>query len=122
MESPWRAQYIGVLCDTHTPVYGPSTTTQVSWCQKRNSSGLYGATKDKQTIRQGATASGLISDRPPSLRHFYARCPSCRNPPTLAWLLIGIKYAGLHTQWRGFGALRYKIDIRVYGETSGIKQ
>jgi len=32
--------------------------------------------------------------------HFYARCPSCRNPPTLSWLWTGTKYAGLRTQWR----------------------
>jgi len=31
--------------------------------------------------------------------HFYARCPSCHNPPNLSWLGICTKYAGLYTQW-----------------------
>ena len=42
------------------------------------------------------------NQRPTSINlHFYARCPSCHNPPTLSWLGTGTKYAGLHTQWRG---------------------
>ena len=46
---------------------------------------------DIPTIQLGATAtpSGLISDPPPSSPHFYARCPSCRNPPNLSWLETG---------------------------------
>jgi len=40
----------------------------VSWCQKKSSSGLYGAREiseaDTPTIRLGATPSGLISDPP----------------------------------------------------------
>jgi len=52
---------------------------------------------DTLTICLGATPSGLISDPSPSSTHFYARCPSCRNPPTLSWLGTGTKYAGLHT-------------------------
>jgi len=52
---------------------------------------------DTPTIQLGATPSGLTSDPPPSFPHFYAGCPSCRNPPTLSWLGTGIKYAGLHT-------------------------
>jgi len=56
---------------------------------------------DTLTIWLGATPSGLNSNPPPSPPHFYARCPSCHNPPTLSWLGTGTKYAGLHTQWRG---------------------
>jgi len=52
---------------------------------------------DTPTIWLGGTPSGLISDPPPSFPHFYAGCPSCRNPPTLSWLRTGTKYAGLHT-------------------------
>jgi len=37
----------------------------------------------------------------PSSLHFYAGRPSCHNSPTLSWLQTGIKYAGLHTKWRG---------------------
>jgi len=53
---------------------------------------------DTPAIRLGATPSELISNLPPSLPYFYARCPSWRNPPTLSWLGTGTKYAGLHTQ------------------------
>ena len=57
---------------------------------------------DTPTIWLDATPLGLISDLPPSCPNFYAGCPSCHNPPTLSWLGTGTKYAGLHTQWRGF--------------------
>jgi len=57
---------------------------------------------DTPTIRLGATPSRLISDPPPSSRHFSARCPFCRNPPNLSWLGTGTKYVGLHTQWLDF--------------------
>jgi len=53
---------------------------------------------DTPTIQMGDIASGLISDPPPSSPYFYARCPSCHNPPNLSWLVTGTKYAGLHTQ------------------------
>jgi len=55
---------------------------------------------DIPAIRVGSSPSALISD-PPSSPHFYAGCPSCRNPPTLSWLGTGTKYIGLHTQWHG---------------------
>ena len=84
----------------HTqPFYGPSSgTTRVSQCQKK-SSGLYGAREDIRgrhtDNRLCATASGVISDPPPSSSHFYVGCHSCCNPP---WLGTGTKYAGLYTQ------------------------
>jgi len=56
---------------------------------------------DTPTIRMGSTPSGLISDPPPSFSHVYARCPSCRNPPSLSWLGTGTKYASLLTRWLG---------------------
>jgi len=52
-----------------TAIFG---NTQVSQCQKKSSSGLYGASKNKVieadtcTIRIGTTPSGPISDPPPS--------------------------------------------------------
>jgi len=49
---------------------------------------------DTLTIQMDATPSSLIP-------HFYAGCPSCRNPPNLSWLGTGTKYAGLHTQRLG---------------------
>jgi len=52
---------------------------------------------DTPTIWLGATPPGLISDAPPSSPHFYAGCPSCRNPPNLSWLETGTIYAALHT-------------------------
>ena len=60
---------------THTqPFYGSFTgTTRVSRCQKKRSSGLYGAREseeDTSTIRLSATPSGLISDQPPSSPFF----------------------------------------------------
>jgi len=86
---------------THTTILWPfAVTTQVSRCQKK-SSGLYGAREDNDNLA-GATPSGLISDRSPSSPHFYARCPSFRNPPNLSWLGTGTKYACLHTQRLGF--------------------
>jgi len=57
---------------------------------------------DTPINREGATPSGLIIDPPPSSHHFYATCPSCRNPPTSLWLATGKKYAGLHIQWCGY--------------------
>ena len=56
---------------------------------------------DTPTIQLGATPTGLISNPPPTSPHFYAGCPSCRNPPTLSSLGTGTKYAGLHAQWHG---------------------
>ena len=41
------------------------------------------------------------NQQPTSIPHFYARCPSCRNPSMLSWVGTGTKYAGLHTQWCG---------------------
>jgi len=57
---------------------------------------------DTPTIPMGSTPTGLMCDPPPSSTHFYVGCPSCHNPPTFSWLGRGIKYTGLHTQWRGF--------------------
>jgi len=54
---------------------------------------------DTPTIQLDTTPSGLINNPPPSSLQFFARCPSCRNPPNLSWLGTGTKYAGLHTQW-----------------------
>jgi len=56
---------------------------------------------DTPTIQLDTTPSGLISNPPPLLPHFYAGCISCRNLPNLSWLGTRTKYAGLHTQWRG---------------------
>ena len=66
------------------------------WCKER----LIEA--DTQTIRLSATLTRLISNPPPSSPNFYSRSPSCRNSPSLSWLWTCTKYAGLHTQWRGF--------------------
>jgi len=62
---------------------------------------FYGARGDNRgrhinnhSIRTNQQPTSII---PP----FYARCPSCCNPPTLSWLVTGTKYAGLHTQWHG---------------------
>jgi len=62
---------------TPQPFYGPfSGTTQVSRCQKRTS-GLYGAREDllrqTQTIRLGATPSGLTSAHLHHLPHIFYR-------------------------------------------------
>ena len=46
---------------------------------------------DTPAIRLGSTPSRLISDPPPSFRHFYAGSPFCRNPPTLSWPGRGTK-------------------------------
>jgi len=64
--------------DTHTqPFYVPfSGTTQLSWIQKKSSSGLYDTVQgkiteaDTPTTRLGATPSGLISDPPSSSPHY----------------------------------------------------
>ena len=55
-----------------------SRTTWVSRCQKKSSSGLYGAredNRDRHTIWLGATPSGLISDPPPSPPLFLRQMP-----------------------------------------------
>ena len=57
--------FAGTPSHTHTqPFYGPfSATTRVSWCQKKCSSGLYGARGDnRQTRRQ----SGWVPLHPDS--------------------------------------------------------
>jgi len=88
----------------HTqPFYGTfSGTTQVRWCQKKSFSGLYGAREDnigRHTDHPAGCNSIQTHQRPTSIiSHFYAGCPSCCNPPTLS----SSKYAGLHTQWRGY--------------------
>jgi len=51
------------------------------------------------TIQLDAIPSGPLMPPPPSSPQFYARCPSCYNPPNLSWLGTGTKYAGLDT-WR----------------------
>jgi len=75
----------------------------MSQCQKKSSSRLYGAREDntgRHTNKPNGRHSinGQIRDPPPSSLHFYAGCPSFRNPPALSWLETGTKYAGLHTQ------------------------
>jgi len=61
---------------------------------------------DTLTIRLGTTPSRLISNSPPSSPHFYAGCPSCRNPPIYPGLgqapnmLACIPSGLVHTQWR----------------------
>jgi len=73
----------------------------VSWCQKITSFGLYGAREiteaDTPTIRLGATPFGLH----PRIFKPDALPATTLQAPTLSWLGTGIKYAGLHTQWRG---------------------
>ena len=73
---------------------------------KKSSSGLYGGREDnrgRHTNNLAGHHSVQTNQRPTSaIPHFYPRCPSCCNPPTLSWLGRGTKYAGLHTQWRGF--------------------
>jgi len=61
----------------------------------------------KSTIRLGATPSGLNSNPPPSSRHFYAGCPSCRNPPNLSWLeqapnMLDCIPSGSDTKWLAY--------------------
>jgi len=61
----------------------------------------------KSSIRLGATPSGLISNPPPPSRHFYAGCPSCRNPPNLSWLeqapnMLTCIPSGSDTKWLAY--------------------
>jgi len=92
---------------THThPFYGDfSGTTQLSRCQKKASSGLYGAREDnrgRHTNNPAGRHSIWTNQRPTFLiPHFYVGCPSCHNPPNLSCLGTGTRYAGLHTQWLG---------------------
>jgi len=73
---------------------------------------------DTPIIREGATASGLIIDTPPSSHHFYATCPSCHNPPTLLWLVTRKKYAGLHIQWCGYKKIKcIKMKTRMWANS-----
>jgi len=54
------------------------------------SSGFYGAWKDNRgrhtKYPPGHHPIQTISDPPPSIPYLYARCPCCRNSPTLSWL------------------------------------
>ena len=76
-----------------------TTRCQTLWCKRRY---------QRQTHRQpGGCHYIWTNQRPTSLiPHFYARCPSCLNPPNLSWLETGTKRAGLHTQWRGLHTQR----------------
>jgi len=71
--------------------------------RRKSSSGHYGTREEsrgRHTHNLVGRHSIRTNQRPTSLiPHFYAGCPSCRNPPTLSWLGTGTKYAGLHTQW-----------------------
>jgi len=42
-----------------------------------------------------ATPSKLSVPPPPSLPHFYAECPICRNPPNLSWPGTGTEWCWL---------------------------
>jgi len=98
------------LCHhTHTTVLCPFF--QVSRCQQKSSSRLYGAREDnrgRHIDKSNGCHSIHTNQWPTSIitLHFYAGCPSCHNPPTLSWLGTGTKYAGflaytvtwLHTQ------------------------
>jgi len=99
--------------NTHTRIHNHFTAVfpgilPVSQCQKKSSSGLYGTRENngsRHTDHLGGRHSIRTNQQPTSSVilpiFFYARCPSCRNPPTLSWLGTGIKYAGFHTQCRG---------------------
>jgi len=74
----------------------------VSWCQKKKSSGLYGAREDnkgRHTDNPARRHSIQTNQRPTSIFPYF----SCRNPPNLSWLGTGTKYAGLHNQWLDTG-------------------
>jgi len=77
------------------PFYGPfSGTTRVSQCQKKASSGFYGAREDnKRQTHQVSRCCHFIQTNQESTSinppHFYAGCPSCHNPPNLSWLGTG---------------------------------
>jgi len=84
------------------PYYGPTGTTRVSRCQKKASSGLYGAGEDnkRQTHRQSGWTPLHPDQSAIHLHHspqFSAGYPSCRNPSNLSWLEKAQEYAGLHT-------------------------
>ena len=86
---------------THTQLfYDPfSRTTQVSWCQKKTSSGLYGARGDitgRHTNNPAQRHSIWTNKQPTSpIPQFYARCPSCCNPANLSGHGTGTKYCWL---------------------------
>jgi len=90
------------------PFYGHfSETTQVSRCQKKIFFWTFMVegritVADTPTIQLGATPSGQISNPSPTSPHFYAGCPSCRNPHYILALNRHQIFAGLHTQWCGF--------------------
>ena len=115
-----------------------------SWHEEQHLPGWAGARKKiffwtlwwkgryhRQTHRQSGSAplhpdyySILTSQQPTSLiPHFYARCPSCHNPSNLSWLGTGTKYAGLHTQWLGWGSasspLKFATTVLVTRRSIG---
>jgi len=71
------------------PFYGHSGTTRVNRCQKKASSGLYGAREaDTPTIWVDATPSGPISNPPPSIPQFFLHRMSFLLQPSqfiVAW-------------------------------------
>ena len=102
---PLFAAVLSLQSHTH-PFYSPfSGITQLSQCQKKSSSELYGARggiRGRHTDTLAGCQSIRTNQRPaPLFPHFCARCPSCHNPPNLSWLGTGTKCAGLHTQWLG---------------------
>ena len=115
-------EILALISTAHTrPFHGPfSGTTGVSRCQKKSSSGLYGAEDnrpDMPTIQLGANPSRLIRDPPPSSPQFYTGCPSCHNHSNLSWLGTGIKYAGLHNQWLRIQTHTHTTDLRPFSGT-----
>jgi len=89
---------------THTTVLWPFFRDYPSeLVPEESSSGLYVAREDyrgRDTDNPAGCHSIRTNQRPTSIiPHFYARCPSCRNPTNLSWLGTGTKYAGMHSKW-----------------------
>jgi len=106
-----------------------STDPTHNWCQKKSSSGLYGARGDirgRHTIQLGATPSGLISDPPPSSPVFTPNVlpattltiyPGLGQAPNmLACILRGL----VHTQW--LGAMENHSGLNLSSPTNRLRK
>jgi len=98
-----------LLLDIHTHSHftalflwlsGKPVPEEEIWCKEDN--------KGRHTDNLAGCHSTQTNQQPISIiPHFYAGCPSCRNPPNLSWLGTGTKYAGLHIQWLGCRVIRH---------------
>ena len=107
--------------NTYNCLWPFSGTTRVSRCQKKSSSGLYGAREDnrgRHTHNLAGRHSIRTNQWPTSTStQCLCRMPFLPQPSQFIWLGRGTKYAGLHTQWLGSTESKHWREIKALTTT-----